>query len=337
MQGSGAAEGSGRMKPIDAALELEIAPFSIVKQQCPYMLINNEKPEKKEEKKKRKKKTQEGGGEGGKNESWENALQAPVPATSSEAFFRSVENVNAKPSQTLQFEEIFRKCPYVEYIETGTNCDKRLTPAEHAERMRTHLFRELIISDADHESELLYEAGPRLFSGSTSMRLVPPCSSGSKCIGCKKSLRVVPRKNQLGSGSSWAGGVLGIYLTPEEKERLIRQGIAPGEEQRLCVLCERARVMETQVAIMAGYDTTKIDPKFIVQMYRNPSDGPGAYNEEDLLRPDPGNKWCGMSEPVVMLNLSKLYWEYNEAQGMWRVDQRKCIKKYAHLFQTGAI
>jgi hypothetical protein len=317
-------------------MHLDICSFSVLKQRCPHLLQeatadkctsakmeDDGKSAKKTKggKKSKKRKHDDGMEEEGDDG---DGIDGVAELSTAAQFYKTAENIHAVPARHRLFQELFNRMPTVPYTEMGTGTDAIRTSAEHKTKLASTAFIDLPLSDAVHESSVLYQCGPRTFQmgggadGSTVQRIVPGCILGTKCEGlCGE---IAKSSDDPEDRPGWQ---LGMYMNPEQWKTFQESGTPPREPGR-CLLDLRLQFCAAQVALMNDslLCSSELIKTRLLAVLRNPVHGPGAYKQTETWRPPiVGEKWRGFIDPVVRHDRSKLVWEYDSKSHLWRIDQ----------------
>lgn len=239
----------------------------------------------------------------------------------------TTENPNALPPVARMFYDQTASIPRV--IHQQAVADGSVTPLtgdQIAQKYVGSRLLDLPLSDADHENELLVQAGMRTMPGG--MRIeVPACSLGPKCEGVSKKIPGHP-----------TGHVLGMYMSASDWA-VFKSGRAPVFERGPCLLCIRLSVYAKIIAIRAWSKSTTVKPDYGFQLFANPTSGPASYDGNQVLMPSTST-WQGISAPIVRHDRSMLKWAQNADTGLWYIDQSRIINRpgqsQPQVFPSGA-
>jgi hypothetical protein len=225
------------------------------------------------------------------------------------------QQLDANPWQSHGFQEARASvCTPTYFLDTD---DSRQVDTKTIQQQLSEKRLELVIQTAQHESELLGQAGD--FGGYR----YPPCVNGAEgCVAAKGTL----------PGMTEPGVVLMGFMFKDEYTEFRRTKRVPYPGQRPCVLCCRCLpvrlTLEMRSLMMQGGEgllrpdqAFEKKPVQIVQCYRNLENVVGGYYKEYMFHPQPNEP---IIDPIVKLALQMLR-AYKDSTNRWMVDQSPLV------------
>jgi len=287
------------MAQIDPRLKLNIMPLSQVHRTCPYVLDPSSATT---------------------TTSTANKSKNDKKAGHTEKdFYDMTENPHAIPDRHILLLEVVAKQPYVNYDQIGTGQSKRMTTSELTLMYQQHAHQRIPACDAFHDNDVLYQAGKRRLKCGLTVEM-PPCKNKSACKGYSYEL-----KKGLPIGHQ--GYVLMAFMTPSEWQLCNENGRVPSNA-RECLLCLRYEMTRWIFHLRAHQFNTRVNLNVSFQIFRNKTEGSGAYKLNAVMRPQGKAENRGGEayfDVFVQNRYSQLFWQYDAEQKLWCINQNAII------------
>lgn len=175
-------------------------------------------------------------------------------------------------------------------------------------------IRDMPLYTADHEEQLLYEAGSRPSPLNPGLRIdVPPCVFNEECV-VRSRANLIPGFEANGG----QGFVMMRAMTPAQLKTLYTTGRKP-DDPFSCLCC--TRYILSMLVENVGCADLQLDKNTVVQLFYNEVDTPNGYRKELMHLPNE-SRWDGTRRPFAKFIPGALRAEFDKKVGKWRIDQR---------------